>query len=83
MSTDHEHIRCESKEFNVFDVANREEQLVKEYRVKFWHQDQDGREESFECDSLEQAREFCHGLNGVAVIQMYNEECHTYEDVII
>ena len=55
---------------------------MKEYRVKYWHQDEDGREEFMECDTREEAQEFYDSLDGRAEIQRYVEEIHNYEVVV-
>ena len=55
---------------------------MKEYRVKFWHQDEDGREEYMEFDTMEQAQAFYDSLDGMAEIQRYVEEIHDYEIVV-
>lgn len=55
---------------------------MKEYRVRFWHQAGDGREEYMEFDSPEQAQAFYDGLDGKAEIQRYVEEIHDYEVVV-
>lgn len=53
-----------------------------EYRVRFWHKDQDGREEYMEFESMEQAQEFYDGQDGRAEIQKYVEERDAYEAVV-
>lgn len=55
---------------------------MKKYRVRFWHQDQDGREDFLECDTMEQAQQFYDSLDGMAEIQQYVEEAHVYEAVV-
>lgn len=55
---------------------------TKEYRVKFWHSDEDGREDFIECDIMEQARELYDSFGGMAEIQKYVEEIHDYEAVV-
>lgn len=52
---------------------------MKEYRVKYWLEDQDGREEYMEFGSVEQAQAFYDSLDGKAEIQKYVEEIHDYE----
>lgn len=47
---------------------------MKDYRVRYWHQDQDGREDYMEFDTMEQAREFYNSLDGMAEIQQWNEK---------
>ncbi len=47
---------------------------MKGYRVRFWHSDQDGREDYMEFDTMEQAQEFYDSLNGMAEIQEWNEK---------
>lgn len=55
---------------------------MKKYRVRYWHQDQDGREDCMEFDTMEQAQQFYDGLDGMAEIQQYVEEIHGYEAVV-
>ncbi len=55
---------------------------MKEYRVKYWLEDQDGREEYMEFGSVEQAQAFYDSLDGKAEIQKYVEEIHDYEVVV-
>lgn len=55
---------------------------MKPYRVKFWRQDQDGRVEYMECDTMEQAQQFYDSLGGQAEIQKYVEEIHGYEAIV-
>jgi len=72
MNTDAEYIRQKNQAF-------WKGKTVKEYRVKFWHQDEDGREDYMEFDTGEQAREFYDSLGGMAEIQKWNEELHNFE----
>lgn len=55
---------------------------MKEYRVKYWREDEDGREEYVEFNTREQAQAFYDGLGGRAEIQRYVEEIHDYEVVV-
>lgn len=55
---------------------------MKEYRVRYWLQDQDGREEYMEFDTMEEAQDFYDSQNGLAEIQKYDAERHCYEDVL-
>lgn len=55
---------------------------MKPFRVRFWHQDEDGREEYMEFDSFSQAQRFYCSLDGQAEIQKYIEERHCYETVV-
>lgn len=55
---------------------------MKQYRVRFWHGDQDGREDSMECDSMEQAMELYDSFGGMAEIQKYVEEINDYEAIV-
>lgn len=52
---------------------------MKEYRVKYWLEDQDGREEYMEFETQEGAQVFYDSLDGRAEIQRYVEEIHDYE----
>ena len=52
---------------------------MKEYRVKYWHRDGDGREEYMEFETREEAQAFYDSLDGKAEIQRYVEEIHDYE----
>lgn len=52
---------------------------MKEYRVKYWHRDGDGREDYMEFDTMDQAQVFYDSLDGRAEIQRYVEEIHDYE----
>ena len=54
----------------------------KEYRVKFWRSDQDGREDFTECDTMEEAQEIYDSFGGMAEIQKYVEEINDYEAVV-
>jgi len=45
---------------------------MKPYRVRYWHQDEDGREDYMEFDTLEQAQEFYDSLGGMAELQEWN-----------
>ncbi|MCI9191762.1 MAG: hypothetical protein HFH84_19715 [Lachnospiraceae bacterium] len=54
---------------------------MKEYRVKYWREDGDGREEYMEFETMDQAQAFYDSLNGKAEIQKYVEEIHDYEVV--
>ena len=53
---------------------------VKEYRVMIFREDQDGRADLYECDTLKQAQEMRNDQGGITVIQKYNGERHKYED---
>lgn len=55
---------------------------MKEYRVKYWRQDEDGREEYMEFETMEQAQEFYDSLGGRAEIQKYIEGSHRYETIV-
>ena len=55
---------------------------MKPYRVRFWLENQDGREEIMYFDSIEQAMELYDSQNGKAEIQQYIEERHCYEAVV-
>ncbi len=55
---------------------------MKEFRVRFWHQDEDGREEVVEFDTQEQAQDFYDSLDGKAEIQKYVDRLHTYETIV-
>lgn len=55
---------------------------MREYRVKYWHQDEDGRDEYMEFETMEQAQAFYDSLGGRAEIQRYVEEIHDYEVVV-
>lgn len=52
---------------------------MKEYRVKYWLEDKDGREEYMEFETQEGAQVFYDSLDGRAEIQRYVEEIHDYE----
>lgn len=54
---------------------------VKEYRVRYWHQDGDGREDYMEFDTMEQAQQFYDSLDRKAVIGKWNPEKREYEAV--
>ncbi len=41
---------------------------MKEYRVKYWLEDQDGREDYMEFDTMDQAQVFYDSLDGKAEI---------------
>ena len=49
---------------------------MKPYRVRYWHDDEDGREDFMEFDTLEQAEEFYISLDGQAALQKWNERWH-------
>ena len=49
---------------------------MKPYRVRYWHDDEDGREDFMEFDTLEQAEEFYSSLDGQAALQKWNEKWH-------
>lgn len=53
----------------------------KRYRVRFWLEDQDGREEHMEFGTMAQAQAFYDSRGGKAEIQEYIEERHRYEAV--
>lgn len=55
---------------------------MKEYRVKYWHRDGDGREEYMEFDTMDQAQVFYDSLDGNGEIQRYSEELHAYETIV-
>lgn len=55
---------------------------MKAYRVRFWHQDEDGREDFMEFDTMEQAIEFYDFLDGLAEVQMYDETRCCYESTL-
>ena len=55
---------------------------MKIYRVRYWLEDQDGREEHMEFDTMGQAQAFYDSLGGKAEIQEYIEERHGYEAVV-
>ena len=54
---------------------------MKPYRVRFWHTDEDGREDSMEADTMEQAMELYDRFNGLAEIQQWDEEQHKYMEM--
>lgn len=54
----------------------------KRYRVRFWLEDQDGREEHMEFGTMAQAQAFYDSRGGKAEIQEYIEERHRYEAVV-
>ncbi len=41
---------------------------MKPFRVRYWHQDEDGREDHLEFDTIEQAQVFYDSLDGQAEI---------------
>ena len=55
---------------------------MKEYRVKYWLEDQDGREDYMEFDTMDQAQVFYDSLDGNGEIQRYSEERHAYETIV-
>ena len=55
---------------------------MKPFRVRFCHQDEDGREEYMEFNTREGAQAFYDSLGGRAEIQRYVEEIHDYEVVV-
>lgn len=55
---------------------------MKEYKVKLWLSDEDGREECMEADTMEQAIELYDSFGGLAKIQQWNEMRHGYIDVL-
>ena len=55
---------------------------MKEYRVKYWQEDEDGREEFMGCDIYEEAQNFYDSLGGRAEIQKYIEGSHRYETIV-
>lgn len=55
---------------------------MKPYRVRFWHGDEDGREDSMECDTMEQAGELYDSFGGLAEIQQWDEMQQRYVDVL-
>lgn len=58
------------------------EEAVDRYRVRYWHLDEDGREEFVGFGSMEQAQEFYRSMDGLAEIHQYNEDRHCYEAII-
>lgn len=44
------------------------------FRVRFWHEDEDGREDFLEFATMKQAAEFYHSLDGMAELQEWNEK---------
>lgn len=83
MKTDREFIRRKNEGFlSGCDAAAGKEGQMKGYRVRYWLEDQDGREEHMEFDTMEQAQAFYNGLGGRAEIQKYIEEYHGYEAVV-
>lgn len=52
------------------------------YRVRYWHLDEDGREDYMGFDSMEQAQGFYRSLDGVAEVQQYDEKRHRYETIL-
>ena len=54
----------------------------KRYRVRFWLEDQDGREEHMEFGTMAQAQAFYDSRGGKAEIQEYIEGRHGYEAVV-
>lgn len=55
---------------------------MKEYRVRFWHPDEDGREEFLELETMEQAQGFYDSREGKAEIQKYVDRLHAYETIV-
>lgn len=55
---------------------------MKPYRVRFFPEDQNGREEYMEFDTMEQAMELYDSLGGQAEIQMHDGERGCYEAVL-
>ena len=55
---------------------------MKEYRVKYWHQDKDGREEYVEFKTREGAQALYDSLDGQAEIQQYVDRIHAYETIV-
>ena len=55
---------------------------MKEYRVKYWLEDKDGREEYMGFETREEAQAFYDSLDGKAEIQRYVEAIHDYEAVV-
>lgn len=55
---------------------------MKEYRVKYWREDEDGRAGYIEFETREGAQVFYNSLGGRAEIQQYVEEIHAYETVV-
>lgn len=62
--------------------GRREGTQVKEYKVRFWHMDEDGREDFMEADTMEQARELYDSFGGLADIQQWDEAQQRYIDVL-
>ena len=60
----------------------RKEEDMKEYRVRFWHQDEDGRQDSMEFGTREEAQAFYNSVSGQAEIQQYVDRLHAYEMVV-
>lgn len=78
MRNDQEYIRRKNGE----SLHGADENPVKEYRVKFWRSDEDGKEDYLEFDREDQAMEFYNSLDGKAEVQRYVEERHEYEAVV-
>ena len=78
MRNDQEYIRRKNGE----SLHGADENPVKEYRVKFWRSDEDGREDYIEFDREEQAMIFYNSLDGKAEVQKYIGERHEYEAVV-
>lgn len=55
---------------------------MKEYRVKYWREDEDGGAGYIEFDTQEEAQAFYDSLDGKAEIQRYVEAIHTYETTV-
>ena len=55
---------------------------MKEYRVRFWHQEGDGREDYLELETMEQAQDFYDSLDGKAEIQKYVDRLPAYETIV-
>lgn len=60
----------------------RKEGKMKEYRVKYWREDEDGRQDSVEFDTREEAQAFYDSLDGRAEIQKYVDRLHAYEAIV-
>lgn len=53
---------------------------MKAYRVRYWLED--GSQDFWECDTMQEALEFYDSRNGLAEVQMYDGENHCYVDVL-
>lgn len=55
---------------------------MKEYRVKYWQEDEDGRVGYMDFETREGAQNFYDSLGGRAEIQKYIEGSHRYETIV-